>query len=121
MQDLPSKEALLGAVAHFLDEEILPATTDRRLAFRVRIAAHLLGVVSRELEHGAAHDARERAGLEGLVPSGAIPAMNAELARHLREDALSDAEQEAILAHLLGTLRDKLAVINPRFNPSLEV
>ena len=97
MADDPQKQVLLDGVARFLVEQVLPATTDKGLAFRVRIAAHLLGIVSREVQAGVDED----------------PAAVAAAADAIRAGTFDDVWLQQHLA-------DKLAVSNPRFSLDLE-
>ena len=45
----PDAADLCDAVALFLSKELTPSIEDRRMAFRVRIAAYLVSMVGREL------------------------------------------------------------------------
>lgn len=126
MQDLPDKQTLLGALAQFLSEQVQPAITDRGLAFRVRIAAHLADTLRREVAHEEAHDAAELARLRDLLGAEGLPSdrtdairtLNARLAQALREGTV---DADAARASLLATLRDKLAVVQPRFDTRLDL
>ena len=130
MQDLPDKQTLLAGVARFLEGEVRPAVTDRGLAFRIRIAAHLLGVVAREVTHEEAHDRAELdalcalLGREGSVPSGAgdrsdaIREAREALSGAIRAGEVSDGDAVAGLLELLAT---KLSVSNPRFDLTREL
>ena len=57
MQDRPSKEALLDAVATFLLEKVRPAIADPGLGFRVLIAANLASVAASEIRSEGTQDA----------------------------------------------------------------
>jgi hypothetical protein len=129
VQDLPDKTALLGAVAEFLGRDVVPATTDRDLAFRVRIAAHLLGVVLAELRAEDRHDEAEVARIsEALgVPAEPLPGRKGERARllrtltealatRIRDASLDPGEERSIRDAVVAGLTDKLAVVNPRFD-----
>ena len=59
MQNLPDRDVLLQAVAGFLVQDVVPNLSDRGLAFRVRIAAHLVATLSRELQTEEADDAAQ--------------------------------------------------------------
>ncbi len=120
MQNRPDKQVILGGVAALLKTQVLPAIEDRGLAFRVRIAAWLLGVVERELSHEQAHDAAELAGLVAPLGEGDIGQLNAALAEEIRAGELSEERRAAITEHLLASLRDRLAVAQPRFDTAME-
>jgi predicted nucleic acid-binding protein len=134
MQDRPDKLKLLESVARFLGEELAPAIEDRGLAFRVRIAAWLTQMVALELLLGDAQDAaqlqrlRELFAETGDVPAApakiqeAIAHLEARLVDRIREGDLGDAERERITAHVKQSLREKLVVVQPRFDtrPDIE-
>lgn len=113
MQDAPDRETILAGVAMFLAGQVEPAVkaggADAGLAFRCRVAAHLVAMVGRELAFEAAHDGAELARLQALLGVGgasvdgaavdgaavegaarraAIGALRAELARRLRSDGM---------------------------------
>ncbi len=132
MQDAPDRETLLAHTAMFLMTQIEPALKahpeGRGLAFRTRIAAHLIMTVGRELSAEEGHDSAELSRLCGLLgadapspaPVGdarraAIGELRQRLATALRDDgaALDDA---AIREGLMQTLREQLQVVQPRFD-----
>lgn len=115
MQDLPTVAELVEAVREFLDAEIFPAVEGRK-HFHTRVAVNVLAIVQRELEHGPAADARERARLGTLMPDadGSLAELNLELAARIREDTLGVGRRE-LLEHLRATVRDKLAIANPKY------
>jgi len=133
VQDLPDKTLLLQAVATFLVHDVGPAIESRSLSFRLRIAAHLLGAISAELEHEHAHDRiqlqrlQEVLGHDPEVPDAppalreAIRRLERDLAARLRHHPATEDEQAAIRHVLLATLRDKLKVNQPRFDTRLNV
>src|SRR5687767_6645635 len=61
------RDALLGAVARFLEQDARPALTDPALAFRARIAAALLKSVAAESAAAEALEAAELARLRALL------------------------------------------------------
>lgn len=124
MQDLPDAPAILGELARFLDGAVRPTIADRGLAFRVRIATHLLGVLAREAALAENHLAREADRLAALLDVDApatdrgawVLAQNAALAEGLRAGRFDADRLDAIRGHLLATLRDTLAVVQPDFD-----
>ena len=58
MQDRPTIPELLTAVTHLLDEEVVPNLSGSR-QFYGRVAANVLRIVMRELEHGEEQSAAE--------------------------------------------------------------
>ncbi len=124
MQDRPTYDELLAAVERFLEQEIMPNSEGAR-RFHARVAVNALRIIRRELEGEEEHLAAEWAGLDGVLgpaerPEGraalrrAIQARTSKLCeRILRGDADAGPFQEAVLAHVRRTVRDKLLVSNP--------
>jgi hypothetical protein len=128
VQDAPDREVLVGAVARFLAEAVLPAIEDRALAFRVRIAAHVLGGVARELVgETVLDDAHLRALLAALgedddigpattaATRDAIRAASRRLADRIRDDEWTDAELADVREVLRRLLAARIHVGNPKF------
>lgn len=117
MQDRPHATELLQAVAQFLRERVLPAT-DGALAYQVRVAANALAIAQREVEQGAAAQAREAEGLRALlgadVPAG-LDAANRLLCERIATGAM-DLATPGLLAHLQRTAADKLAIDQPGYS-----
>jgi hypothetical protein len=139
MQERPSKLVLLSAIARFLVEDARPALSDPRLAFRALIAANLASIVASELSSDAEATRSELTRLRALFPdappAGESPegehgeqdprdqvvALTERLARRLREESPGQDELARIAAALRESLREKLAVDNPRFDTSPEI
>lgn len=128
MQDRPTDNELIDAVAQFLNEEIAPVIIDSRLRFRLLIAANVLRIVQRELAAGEAPLVAEWQQLVALLrrPEQAPPAtlselraslqqLNQELCAHIRAGEADSVEYEAIFAHVYSTVIEKLRVTNPRY------
>src|SRR5437016_8371862 len=49
MHDRPDATELVAAARHFLETELLPNLTDQRMRYQALVAAHVLGIVEREL------------------------------------------------------------------------
>ena len=76
------------------------------------------GVVQRELEQSNRADTKERARLVALLgrdgdSDASLTDLNEELAARIRDGSLA-APREELLDHLRETLRDKLAIANPK-------
>jgi hypothetical protein len=124
MQDRPTVSELLQAVAHLLDEELVPNLTDSR-QFYGRVAANVLRIVIRELEHENEQLAAEWERLDALLPPTEHPATRAGLREAIRRgtadlcqrirqgDADIDPYRAQVLAHVRETVREKLLVSNP--------
>ena len=136
MQDGPNAASLLDAVAQFLRRSVVPAVADPSVAFRVRIAASLAAMVSRELQAEEIHDRAELEGLARLLPAAgtdgsealgrderheAIHAREDALARAIRLRTLKDEEYDAVFQQLMATLVHRLSIVNPRFDITDEV
>lgn len=136
MQERPDKSTLLEAVAQFLMTEIQPAIADKRLGFRVLIAANLASVVASELRTEDDHHTAELLRLQALLPgmlegdprqlpaarrAQALSSMNHELARRLRAHRVPEEELVPVLVHLKQTLTERLSIVNPRFDTSPDI
>jgi len=134
MQERPNKLVLLTALARFLMEEARPALSDPRLAFRALIAANLASVVASELASDDGAVTSDLARLVSLFPGESesadapfdsrrarVAELNTRLAVRLREVDLATDEADRIAAVLRESLREKLAIDNPRFDTSLDI
>src|SRR5262245_41237060 len=118
MQDLPDKTSLLQAVAKFLsDERLKKEVRDPAIAFRLKIAAHVIEQVAREDAVEELHDAAELARLEALIDRpvssqqiarstrrALIGELNRALAQRLRASDAPAAWIDRAHAHLKQTL-----------------
>ncbi len=127
MQDRPTLRELLEAVQHFIETDALPAL-DGPKKFHARVAANVLAIVRRELEHEEAQSRAEWSRLDALLgATEPLPTERAALALRLRArtvelcerirrgDADSGPWRHAVLAHVRQTVTDKLIVANPKF------
>lgn len=134
MQNLPDRNVLLQAVAGFLAQDVVGAVEDRAVAFRVRIAAHLVATVARELQGEEARDLdqmmRLSGALDSTVPIGletrddrhhVLRGMEAALLDRVRATPPDTDEALALRRVLQDELRARLAVVNPRFDLSEDV
>jgi hypothetical protein len=124
MQDRPTYDELLTALARFLDEEIVAHAEGAR-RFHARVAANTVRILRRELEQAEEQLDREWAGLDALLGGATRPATlralrnalgarSAELCERIRAgDADGGPFRDAVLAHVRQTVRDKLLVTNP--------
>ncbi len=128
MQERPAPRAVLEAVARFLLEELQPAVTDKRLAFRVLIAAHLASTVAAELDARGEHAEEELLRLTALLPDVPVSSdvrvalrdLNAALLDRLVQGKAPE-DDVALRAHLRATLADALHVFSPRFDLSPDI
>ncbi|MBL8604332.1 MAG: hypothetical protein JNK72_20575 [Myxococcales bacterium] len=109
----PSATELLDAAREHLVKNVLPALGDPALRFKTLVAAHVLGVVSRELSGGlAAREAIAEARDALLGEPGSDPALCAAIARG---DFDAQPMAEALMAHLEFRTETALAAWNPAF------
>ena len=124
MQDSPSPEQLLAAVARFLRDEAGPALAGAgqgALAYQARVAANMLDTVRRQGLLAPAADAAELARLQALLGSrdsdagaGSLPALNQRLADSMAAGALT-LDTPGLADHLWHTTLAKLAVDQPGY------
>lgn len=117
MQDRPTPTELLEAVAAFLREQVVPASSGA-LAFHVRVAANALDIARRELlaEADTSQATGERASLQALLGSTEpdLDALQRTLCRRIADGAL-DLATPGLADHLWRTTRAKLAVDQPGY------
>lgn len=124
MQDPPEKEAILFAIARFLEEEIRPIVKDPRLNFRVLIATHLAATVANECRTGVEQEAAALARLRAIYPDAphaGYRALEARLAKDVRAGAIGKDRDSLVHEHVRQTLLAKLAVNSPRFDTQTEI
>jgi len=120
MQDRPTQDELLTALERFLDEQVV-AKTEGALSFNGRVAANVVRMLRRELDHEDEALEREWAGLDALLgaverPSArtelrdALTARNAVLCERIRS---GDIDPLTATTHIRQTVHDKLMVTNP--------
>lgn len=124
MQDRPTFDELLEAVAGFLRDDVM-ANTSGRLSFHARVSANVIDMLRRELTTMEQHNAHEWDGLDHLLgvepmpPSiedvrGRLLARNQALSERIRSGGADGGDwRAATLTHLRGVVRDKLEVSNP--------
>lgn len=111
---IPDASTLLQAAADHLEGELLP-TLDGYHRFQTRVVVNALRIVMRELQSAPAHRAAEQARLTALLGhDGDLEALEAELAGAL-VDGTRATTDPALIDHLHRTLRDALAIHNPKW------
>lgn len=125
MQDRPTYEELLEAVRGFLERDVLPVLEGTR-KFHARVAVNVLAIVQRELAVEPDQLVAEWRRLDALVASEKIPTDRVALKKRLMErsrdlcrriqagEADAGNFRRAVLAHVRETVREKLAVANPK-------
>jgi Domain of unknown function (DUF6285) len=128
MMDRPTSTELVQAVRHYLETELLPALTDARQRFQTLVAAHVLGIVERELPVEE-RLLREEADLLGgvlerpaLSPApvdelrGSVLLANLSLCEQVRAGLFDEPERmQVVLRQLRPLVVRKLEITNPRY------
>jgi hypothetical protein len=118
MQDEPTPDELIRAVADFLRNEIAPEISGHH-AFKLRVSINALDLVTRQLALEQGSDTAEAARLRELLGMPAdetrsLTELNRALAgRIAKGDA--DLQMPGLAAHLWRTTMDKLAVDQPNY------
>jgi Domain of unknown function (DUF6285) len=112
----PTTSELTQAVREFLERDVMPAV-EGRVAFHVRVATNVLGIIERELADGAAVDARQRARVAALLgqdPETSLDDLNRELAAAIRAGRFDDRDHE-VRDVVRTNVAEQLAIANPRY------
>lgn len=106
------RDALLGAVARFLEQDARPALTDPALAFRARVAAALLRSIAAENAAAEALESAELVRLRGLLEAldGRAARADEDTGDELvaRGDPGAEADRRAALRTLERLLCDRV-------------
>jgi hypothetical protein len=114
MQDEPTPEELIKAVADFLRSDIAPAISGHN-AFELRVSINALDLVTRQLTLESRSDAAEAARLTLLLGmQGSLSELNRTLADRIAKGEL-DLQTPGLADHLWQTTMDKLAVDQPNY------
>jgi hypothetical protein len=114
MQDEPTPEELMKAVADFLRNDIAPAISGHN-AFKLRVSINALDLVTRQLALQQASDAAEAARLSRLLgKKGSLAELNRALADQIAKGD-ADLQTPGLSDHLWQTTLAKLAVDQPNY------
>jgi hypothetical protein len=114
MQDEPTPEELVRAVADFLRNDIMP-TVKGHNAFKLRVGINALELVTRQLTLEQGSDAAETARLRQLLGvDGSLLELNHALADRIAKGEV-DLQTPGLAEHLWQTTMDKLAVDQPNY------
>jgi Domain of unknown function (DUF6285) len=114
MQDEPTLEELLTAVADFLRNDITPEITGHN-TFKLRVAINALDLVRRQLALAGTSDVAEAARLSRLLDQqGSLAELNRALADRIGKGEINLATP-GLPEHLWQTTMDKLAVDQPNY------
>ena len=124
MQDRPSLDELLEAVAGYLRDDVM-VNTSGRTNFHGRVAMNAVEMLRREIATMEDHLAREWDGLDHVLGVSPMPPhlgavrealteRNRTLSARIRAgDADSGEWRDVVMAHLRKVINDKLTVSNP--------
>jgi hypothetical protein len=114
MQDEPTPEELIKAVADFLRDDIAPEISGH-LAFKLRVSINALDLVRRQIALEQGSDAAEIARLSQLLAMpGSLGELNRALADRIAKGEV-DLRTPGLADHLWQTTMDKLAVDQPNY------
>jgi hypothetical protein len=114
MQDEPTPEELVKAVADFLRNDIAPVISGHN-AFKLRVAINALDLVTRQLRLELGSDAAEAARLSKLLgQEGSLGELNRLLANRIASGE-AGLQTPGLSEHLWQTTMDKLAVDQPNY------
>jgi uncharacterized protein YigA (DUF484 family) len=114
MQDEPTPEELIKAVADFLRNELAPGISGHN-AFKLRVAINALDLVTRQLALAQDSDTAEAARLARLLgEEGTLAELNRRLADRIAKGE-ADLQTPGLAEHVWQTTMDKLAVDQPNY------
>jgi hypothetical protein len=114
MQDEPTPEELIKAVADFLRNEITPMIEGHN-AFKLRVGINALDLATRQLALEPDGDAAEATRLSQLLRlQGSLGELNRALADRIAKGEM-DLQTPGLADHLWQTTMDKLAVDQPNY------
>jgi hypothetical protein len=114
MQDEPTPEELIKAVADFLRNDIAPQISGHA-AFKLRVSLNALDLVTRQLALEQGSDAAEAVRLSRLLAmQGSLGKLNRALADRIAKGEV-DLHTPGLADHLWQTTMDKLAVDQPNY------
>ncbi len=114
MQDEPTPEELVKAVADFLRNDIAPLISGHN-AFKLRVSINALDLVTRQLKLEQGSDTAELARLSRLLgKQGSLGELTRALADRIAKGE-TDLQTAGLSEHLWQTTMDKLAVDQPNY------
>lgn len=110
--DVPTARELVEAVREWIERDASGGHTPNR--FHARVATNVLAIVEREFELGPAQARAHSGRLEQLGVAD-----DAELAAAIRDGSL-DSRLDEVRELVWASVRDKLAVANPKYLDRVE-
>jgi hypothetical protein len=106
---------LLEAVRELVAGRLMTRLTEAPMKFQALVAAHVLGVLERELSRDPAEEARLRAERDALLGA---PGDDTALCEAIEAGTFDDeTRRRALHAHLVRRVESAVAVWNPAFLP----
>jgi len=119
MQNRPTSAELIGAVATFVEQDVMP-NLDGAIRFQCRVALNALRIIERELELSPALEAEEITRLNDLLgKDGPLDELNRDLCQRIRDGDFSFDDVD-LLGHLKQTTIGKASIDNPRYSGYLD-
>jgi len=125
MQDRPNAAELIAAVKAHLEREVIPGLENPKLRYQTLVAAHVLGVVERELAYGERATREELKSLCALAGETAAPPETlAEAEAEVRERTAAlcllirsgeAGHRPQVRSHVRAVTTAKLAIANPLY------
>lgn len=114
MMDQPTGAEILGAVARYLRETLLPKLPPDAV-FHTRVAANAVDLVRRQLEQGETLEREELERLRALLGAdGALADLNRKLSERIAAGEIGEATP-GLMEHLWSTTLAKMAVDQPSY------
>ena len=114
MQDKPTPDQLLQAVAQFLRERVMPQL-DNQTAFHTRVSANVLDIVARQWQIAPPAEIQELSRLQAILDSdGTLEELNDQLCERIASGELTTSTP-GLVEHLWQITLDKLAVDQPKY------
>lgn len=114
MMDEPTGAEMLGAVARYLRETLLPKLPPDAV-FHTRVAANAVDLVRRQLELGAALETEELGRLRALLGrEGSLDELNRLLSERISAGELGE-QTPGLMEHLWASTLAKMAVDQPAY------
>lgn len=115
MQNRPTAAELIGAVATFLESDVMPGLQGA-VRFQCRVSVNALRIVERELDQVPGLDAAEVTRLTELLgATGDIEELNLALCQRIQDGDIAIDDPD-LLAHLKQTTLGKASIDNPRYS-----
>ncbi|WP_439815553.1 DUF6285 domain-containing protein [Zavarzinia sp. CC-PAN008] len=115
MQDAPTANELLGAIAAFIRDHAMPQLQGHT-AFHARVAANAIDIIRRELDIAPAANVAEQARLEALLDAkGTLDALNRQLCARIAEGSIT-LDTPGLADHLWATTMTKVAIDQPNYS-----